>query len=108
MICGQGDIIQVNFDPHFGHEPSKYRPALVISSDGFNRRSALTVVCPITSTDNSYPMHVRIESEEVNGFVCLEAMHAIDLSARKCRNAGVASEEEMTEVLDLVGAVFGI
>jgi mRNA-degrading endonuclease toxin of MazEF toxin-antitoxin module len=33
MEFGQGDIIELNFDPTVGHEPKKERPALVIISN---------------------------------------------------------------------------
>ncbi len=107
-IFEQGDIIQLDFEPHKGHEPSKVRPALVVSSDSFNRRSSLTAVCPITTTNSGYPLHVGIVTEEVMGFACIEQLRTLDLSARKCRFVAKASAEEMDMVLSYIGAVFGI
>lgn len=108
MICEQGEIIYVDFEPHRGHEPSKYRPALVLSATTFNAKSSMTILCPITSTDNGYPMHARITSDEVSGFACVEQLRALDLGARKCRHAGYAEESEMNAILSLVGAAFDI
>ena len=48
MICEQGEVLYVDFEPHVGHEPAKYRPAIVLSADAFNRVSSMTVVAPIT------------------------------------------------------------
>lgn len=108
MICQQGDIIQVCFDPSVGHEPNKYRPALVVSTDDFDIRSSLTAVCPVTSVDNGYPLHARIERDEIVGFACIEQLRTLDLSGRRCEKVGSASEAEMGEVLALIGSVFGI
>lgn len=108
MICSQGDIIEVSFDPSVGHEPSKHRPALVISTDGFNLKSSLTAVAPITSTDNGYPLHVRIDGEHVTGFACIEQLRTFDLSSRPCHKLETASDEAMGEALTLIGAMFGI
>lgn len=108
MLCEQGEIIYVDFEPHVGHEPSKYRPALVLSSSVMNTHSSMTIVCPITSTDNGYPMHAPISADEICGFACVEQMRAVDLSASKCRHVTFAAEDEMNEVLSLVGAAFDI
>ena len=106
----QGDIIEVNFDPTVGHEPAKRRPALVVSTDAFNMRSSMTFVSPITSTMNDYPLHVHIADNDadVRGCVCVEQTRAVDLSARPCRRLGELSVEDMNEVLNLLGSVFGI
>ena len=108
MICEQGEIVCIDFEPHVGHEPAKYRPALVVSSSAFNLRSSMTVVCPITSLDNGYPMHAKIECGENSGFACVEQMRAADLGARRCKSVGFVLAEQMGEVLSLVGAVFDI
>ncbi len=110
MVFEQGDIVLVDFDPSVGHEPRKYRPALVISSTDFNKRCALTALAPITSTDNRYPLHVYLEDDEadIRGYVVVEGLRTLDLNCRRCRVAGSASKEVMDRVLELVGAVFGI
>lgn len=113
MICEQGDLIEVNFDPTSGHEPQERRPALVVSVSFFNNvLSSLTVVCPITSTKNGHPLHVEIPAgNAVRGCVCLEAMWAIDLEApgRDARHIGATLDPEtMACVLDGIGGIFGI
>lgn len=109
----QGDIIEVNFDPTFGHEPMKRRPALVVSEGYFNNvLSSLVVVCPITTTVNGHPLHVEINSgNAVNGCVCIEAMRAMDLESPKCETKHLNSQldrETMSRVLEAIGAVFNI
>ena len=45
--CGQ--IWLVNFDPSFGHEYRKVRPALIISSDTYIESGSLLTVIPFSS-----------------------------------------------------------
>ena len=46
----QGDIIKINLNPSKGHEQAGYRPAVVISNDFFNKKTNMTICCPITNT----------------------------------------------------------
>ncbi len=87
------------------------RPALVVSVGFFNNVvSSLTVVCPITSTDNGHPLHVPLkDAQSVSGCICIEQVRAVDLNARKARKLDeFLDEETMAEVLNKIGAVFGI
>ncbi len=45
----QGQIWLVNFDPSFGHEYKKVRPALIIENDNYIHLSNLLTVIPISS-----------------------------------------------------------
>jgi mRNA interferase MazF len=109
----QGDLIEVNFNPTVGHEPQKFRPALVVSDGYFNNvLSSLTVVCPITSTNNNHPLHIAIrEGNAVGGYICIEAMRAIDLNdpRRAVKHLDASLDETtMASALDALGAIFGI
>ena len=45
----QGQIWLVNFDPSFGHEYKKIRPALIIEKDDYINFSSLLTCIPISS-----------------------------------------------------------
>lgn len=107
----QGDLIEVDFDPTLGHEPQKRRPALVVSVGFFNNvLSSLTVVCPITSVPSTHPLHIRIpEGNSAEGWICLEAMQAVDLCQRHAVQMGDPLDTKtMSHVLDGIGAIFGV
>ena len=109
MICKQGDIIQVSFDPSVGHEPRKTRPGVVVSCDRFNLMSSLTMVTPITSTDNGYPLHIPITGhDDIHGCVCVEQIRALDLQHRRCEHIGIMNEHDMARILEAIGAVYDI
>jgi mRNA interferase MazF len=107
MFFSQGDIVHFNYNPTKGHEPSGSRPSLVISSDEFNLRTSMVIVCPITRTDNKYPLHFRIDTEDdVIGFVCTEQLRAVDLNVRAAQKLGRVDEKVMTSVLEAVHLFF--
>jgi mRNA interferase MazF len=61
----RGEIWYVDFDPTRGHEQSGRRPALVVSTDGFNTSAAeLVVVLPLTTKQKGIPWHVAINPPE--------------------------------------------
>lgn len=84
MPFSKGDIVEFNLNPSKGHEPAGKRPCLVVSTDAFNLSTSMTLVCPITSRNNGFPLHVRLpeELEGVEGFVATEQMRAFDLEGR--------------------------
>ena len=79
----QGDIVEFSFSPSAGHEPAGRRPGLVVSSDEFNRATSMTLICPITTRDNGFPLHVPLpEIDGCYGWVVLEQPRCFDLAAR--------------------------
>ncbi|WP_275350492.1 type II toxin-antitoxin system PemK/MazF family toxin, partial [Enterococcus faecium] len=50
----QGDLIWLNFTPSFGREMRGKHPALVVSSNAYNRKTNYIIVCPITSGGNNF------------------------------------------------------
>lgn len=79
----QGDIIKVNFNPQLGHEQAGYSSAIVISNDVFNRKTNLTIVCPITSTIHPFPLHIPLDHRtETTGVILCEHIKSLDLNAR--------------------------
>ena len=57
----RGEVWDVDFAPTRGHEQTGLRPALVISSDEYNKSPAgLVVVLPITKSIRNIPWHLRI------------------------------------------------
>lgn len=98
----QGDIVEVDFSPAYGHEPAKRRPAVVVSGYGFNSRSSMTAIVPITTTDNGYPLHIEMGKSPVRGYACVEQLRCLDLSARGYRLVGVASHDAMLGIMSAI------
>ena len=113
MICEQGDIISINFDPSKRHEPAGRHYAIVISPWHINMRSSLTLLAPVTSTDNGYPLHIKIASgNEIEGFVQCEALRAMDLGVRETEKSievvGALDDDTLSQILSCILVVLGI
>lgn len=107
VIFSQGDVIELDFDPTKGHEPSKVRPALVVSSYDFNISNSMTVVCPITCRMKPFFLHQELPEDCcIRGSVVMEQLRAVDLEARNARRIGSLSEEELRPILVCIQSFF--
>jgi mRNA interferase MazF len=104
-IPKKGEFIAVTFDPQSCHEQKGRRPALVVSNTLFNEQTGLVIVCPLTTTDRSYPFHVAVsDNPRVKGFVMVEQVKCIDYRARQAKTIGKASDDLLDEVLSILDA----
>lgn len=104
-IPKKGDFVVITFDPQSGHEQKGRRPALVISNTLFNEQVGLAIVCPLTTTDRGYPLHVAVTNNpQITGFVMVEQVKSIDYVTRKAKRIGKASNELLDEVLSILDA----
>lgn len=102
----KGDIIKVDLNPTLGREQSGYRPALVISNEGFNSKTGMLIILPITSTDNGFPLHVELEkSVETNGYVLCEHVKSIDAKVRKIKYVESTSEIFIDKINQYIKAI---
>ena len=102
----KGDFVALTFDPQSGHEQKGRRPALVVSSTLFNRRTGLAMVCPITNTDRNYPLHVPLpENCTLTGFVMVDQMKSVDYNARRAKLIEKAPSQILDEALAILDAI---
>ncbi|GHU95752.1 mRNA-degrading endonuclease [Clostridia bacterium] len=105
----QGDIIKLDFNPTVGHEQSGYRPAVVVSSNTFNARLGIRLVCPITRTDRGYPLHIRLDNRtQTTGFIMCEQVKAIDSNARSASVIERLPPDLLEKVVQYVTLMFEI
>ena len=101
----QGDIIKVSLDPTAGHEQSGYRPAVVISNDFFNKKTDLVIVCPITNTNNRFPLHIPLdERTATTGVILCEHIRTLDLNSRPHTVVESLPQDMLRKVIDTVFA----
>ena len=99
----QGDIIKINFNPQQGHEQAGYRPAVVISNDFFNEKARLAIVCPITNTDNKFPLHVPLNGRtKTTGTILCEHVRTLDVEARTYNFVEKLPSDLLKQVLNIV------
>lgn len=104
-IPKKGDLVILTFDPSAGHEQQGRRPALIISNEVFNQHVGLAIACPITNTDRNFPFHVKVESNQLTGYIMTEQVKSIDYKVRKVKFVERVSDEVMDKVLGIVESV---
>lgn len=101
----QGDIIKVNLTPQAGHEQTGNRPALVISNDFFNQKTNLVIVCPITNTRRTFPLHLPMDDRtQTTGVILCEHVKALDINARSYQVVEPLPKDLLAKVIDVVFA----
>jgi len=99
----QGDIIKLNFNPQSGHKQAGFRSAVVISNDFFNEKVKMTIVCPITNTNRSFPLHIALDDRtKTTGFVLCEHIKSIDLEARSYHYVERIPQDLLGEIISTV------
>lgn len=101
----QGMIIKLNFNPQIGHEQAGYRPVVVISNNVFNEKAKLAIVCPITNTDNKFPLHIALdERTKTKGVILCEHLKSLDLRKRKYEIIEYLPKDILENVINIVYA----
>lgn len=99
----QGTIIKINFNPQAGHEQAGYRPAVVISNNIFNQKAKLAIVCPITNTNNHFPLHIPLdERTKTTGVILCEHIKSLDLNSRMFQEVENLPKDILEKVIDIV------
>lgn len=102
-MVNQGDIIKLDFNPQAGHEQTGYRPALVLSNNFFNEKTNLTIVCPITNTNNRFPLHIPLDNRTVTtGVILCEHIKALDLETRQYRVVEQLPQDLLQQAINVV------
>ena len=102
-MVNHGDIIKINFNPQKGHEQAGYRPAVVISNGFFNKKTNLAILCPITNTDNKFPLHIPLDNRtQTTGVVLCEHVKTVELNARPYTVVEKIPVDILLKVIDIV------
>jgi mRNA interferase MazF len=108
-IPDAGDLVWVNFNPQAGHEQAGRRPALVLSPRLYHEKTALAVVCPITSNTQPYPFKVRLpDGLPIGGAVLADQVKSIDRAARQLQIASPAPRSVVAQVQAKIAALLGM
>lgn len=101
----QGRIIKINFDPRKGHEQAGLWPAVVISNNFFNKKTGLAIVCPITTTNNHFPLHIELdERTKTQGVILCEHVRTLDIESRTYLDVEDLPKDLLKQILSVVSA----
>ena len=107
-----GDVVVVDFGTPIGSEAGFTRPAVIVAADAFLRfRPSTLFAVPLTTT-RTFPSHVMIEPDELNGlagpsWALIEQMRAV--SVERCTLVqGNVGSVVMHEILDVLAMICGM
>ena len=93
----RGDLWLLHFGDPVGREQGWTRPALVVSSDNWNRHAQTLVVLPLTRTKHDLPTRIEIEPDRGNGLD--------ETSYARCEDIRSVSEGRLLRRLGTVDAI---
>jgi mRNA interferase MazF len=108
----RGEVWLVELDPTRGREQQGKRPALIVSTNGFNKSPAdLLVLVPITSKDKGIAWHVAIQPPDggvkTKSFIMCEAVRSVS-KERLVQRWGVVSAATLDDVEDRLRILFDL
>jgi mRNA interferase MazF len=99
-IPERGEVIWISLNPQAGHEQAGRRPALVVSPAGYNAKSGLALLCPITTQVKGYPFEVLLpDGLPVSGAVLSDQLKSLDWRARQAERTCTLPAAVVAEVL---------
>lgn len=101
-----GDIVWLNFALRAGHEQAGHRPALVVSTAGYNGKTSLMICCPMTTQIKDYPFEVLVAGTPPS-VVLADQVKSLDWRVRRAKRKGAVSAKELAEVRAKILALIG-
>jgi mRNA interferase MazF len=93
------DVIWLDFEPAKGREIGKCRPALVLSSQDYNRSTGLLICCPISTSIRGGATEVPVENLDQPSVVAANLVQTLAWRERKAEKIVTAKPEEFRETL---------
>ncbi len=104
-IPNQGDVVFLDFNPTKGHEQTGIRPAVVISTNTFNKNTKMVILCPITSNNKEFPTHYQLEdTKKIHGSVLCEHVRSVDYEIRNLKFVEKLSDNDFVSIITLLYA----
>lgn len=106
-IPDRNDIVLLDFEPHKGKEIGKYRPALVLSSKEYNKKTDLLICSPISTSIRGGATEVPLNNLEKPSVVAASIIQTLSWRNRKVKWIATAEESVLPEVLARILPLIG-
>ena len=75
----------------------------MISNNIFNEKTKLSILCPITNTNNNFPLHISLDKRtKTTGVILCEHIKALDLTRRTYQVIETLPKDILKNVIDVV------
>ena len=109
MVLERGDLVSAFMKDQEGREQAGRRPFLILTPSFYNAASATVIGCPMTSNRSPFAFKVLLpDPSPVSGAVLVDQVRALDISARRPRKLGIASNETVAEVTAILASLLRI
>ena len=103
----RNEIVWLDFEPTKGKEIGKYRPALVLSSQAYNKQSGLLICCPISTSIRGTATEVAVSNLEQPSVVAAGLVQTLAFGDCKAKFIADADDGVMDGVLMRIIPLFG-
>lgn len=104
----RNELIWLDFEPTKGKEIGKYRPAIVLSSQEYNKKTGLLICCPISTSVRGGPTEVTVDNLDTPSVVAASLIQTLSWKDRqakfivKAKNGVI--EDVLMRLIPLIGA----
>lgn len=107
-VPDRNQLIWLDFEPTKGKEIGKYRPALVLSSQAYNKQTGLLICCPVSTSVRGGRTEVAIDNLDQPSVVAASLVQTLSWRDRKAKFIAQAEEgvfeDVLIRLLPLIGA----
>lgn len=107
-IPEKNDLIWLDFEPTKGKEIGKKRPALVLSSKDYNRKTGLLICCPVSTSIRGAATEVPVDNLQKKSVVAASLIQTLSWQDREATFITKARkgvfEEVILKIIPLIGA----
>lgn len=98
-VPGRNHIVWLDFEPTRGKEIGKYRPALVLSGQAYNKATGLLICCPISTSIRGAATEVPVANLDKPSVVASNLITTLDWKQRHAKHIVDAEPGVMEAVL---------
>ena len=99
-IPQRNDMVWLDFEPTKGKEIGKYRPAFVLSSEEYNKKTGLLICCPISTSVRGAKAEVPVANiDNKKSVVAASLIQTLSWKERKIKFITQAEPHVMNDVL---------
>lgn len=106
-VPDSGDVIWLDFDPQAGYEQAKRYSAVVLTPKMYNEKTSLLICVPLTTKIKGYPFEIAIKSKK-DGVALADHVKSLDWQAGKAKFKSKVTQDELKEIREKLGLLFGI
>lgn len=102
------DICWLDYEPKKGAEIGKYRPAFILSSKVYNKKTGLVICCPISTRITGHLSEVGIACLDEPSVIVTTMVHTLSWRDRNVKHISKATSELLSQVLARLLPLLGV